>query len=313
MSSGDGVPSGIRGAAAVVDHAEHTPYSDPGAYDALVMALPTEPAELSAVARNVIVHYRASGHELPEEFREEINSRSGSSRSWPPTRGGIRVRWTRRGGDQPCAGVLSRPHAVLCGRAPVARHAGEVASRFRRLLRRGVAPRSRRCRGVAGRAVAALRLRGRRTAGESVDADGHRPESPGGSGFVTAAQAWAAYRRGDIDADVYGVDPDMPVFRGPRFVFDEVIYEVAHRFGDELLLWDAWGRIGEPGSPVSDEDARWIDEVAALLLAADAGDLAAEHRLLARYRVDEGLHPGATVLQGSPFGADPIPVALRSA
>ena len=75
MSSGDGVPSGMQGATAVVDHAKHTPYSDPGAFDALVMALPTEPAELSAVARNVIVHYRASGHELPEEFREEVNSR----------------------------------------------------------------------------------------------------------------------------------------------------------------------------------------------------------------------------------------------
>ena len=89
-----------------------------------------------------------------------------------------------------------------------------------------------------------------------------------------------------------------------------MIYEVAHRFGDELLLWDAWGRIGEPGSPVSDEDARWLDDVAALLLAADAGDLDAEHHLLAKYRGDGGLHPGPTVLQASPFGHDPHPVTL---
>ncbi|MGH9228947.1 MAG: hypothetical protein ACRD07_09525 [Acidimicrobiales bacterium] len=137
------------------------------------------------------------------------------------------------------------------------------------------------------------------------------PEPPGGPGFVTAAQAWAAYRRGDIDPDSYGVDPDMPLLRGPRFLFDEVIYEVAHRFGDEMLLWDAWGRIGEPGSPVTDADARWLDGVATLLLAADDGNLDAERRLLAKYRDDNGLHPGPTVLQASPFGDDPVPVALQ--
>jgi hypothetical protein len=137
------------------------------------------------------------------------------------------------------------------------------------------------------------------------------PEPPGGSGFVTAAQTWAANRRGDIDPDAYGVDPDMPLFRGPQFLFDEVIYEVAHRFGDEMLLWDAWGRIGEPGSPVTDEDARWLDGVATLLLAADAGDLDAERRLLAKYRDDKGLHPGPTVLQASPFGGHPVPVVLQ--
>jgi hypothetical protein len=103
----------------------------------------------------------------------------------------------------------------------------------------------------------------------------------------------------------------MPLFRGPRFLFDEVIYEVAHRFGDEMLLWDAWGRIGEPGSPVTDEDARWLDGVATVLLGADAGDLDAERRLLAKYRDDEGLHPGPTVLQASPFGGHPVRVALQ--
>jgi hypothetical protein len=301
----------MHGAAAVVDHAKHTPYSDPGAYEALVIALPTEPAELSAVARNVIVHYRASGHQLPDESREEVNSRwveqilaaDQGRHPWP-------LDHVREVTDrvQGCC----RDHTLFC-----------VAA----LRSHGIPARSRV--GFAGyfvegwhhdHVVVEAWLDGRwRRFDSEVDAPRASlstpmdiaSESPGGSGFVTAAQAWAAVRRGDIDADVYGVDPDVSVLRGPRFVFDEVIYEVAHRFGDELLLWDAWGRIGEPGSPVSDEDARWMDEVAALLLAADAGDLAAEDRLLARYRVDEGLHPGATVLQGSPFGADPIPVALQ--
>lgn len=104
--------------------------------------------------------------------------------------------------------------------------------------------------------------------------------------------------------------PGLPGFRGPRFLFDEVISEVAHRFGDELLLWDGWGRMGFPGTPVSDEDAAWLDGVAALLIAADDGDLEAEQRLLSRYRSDPGLHPGPTILQASPYGDPPIPVRL---
>jgi hypothetical protein len=105
----------------------------------------------------------------------------------------------------------------------------------------------------------------------------------------------------------------MPLFSGPRFIFDEVIYEVAHRFGDELLLWDGWGRIGEPGTPVSDDDCQWMDEVADLLLAADAGDIEAERRLLDRYGADAGLHPGPTVVQASPFGDPPVSVTLQPA
>jgi Transglutaminase-like superfamily len=37
--------------------------------------LPIDPEALSAVARNIIVHYRASGHELPTETRGDINAR----------------------------------------------------------------------------------------------------------------------------------------------------------------------------------------------------------------------------------------------
>ena len=55
-----------------------------------------------------------------------------------------------------------------------------------------------------------------------------------------------------------------------------MIYEIAHRFGDELLLWDGWGRITGPGTEVTEEDAVWLDGVAALLVAADDGDLDAE-------------------------------------
>lgn len=311
MSSGAGEPSQGLGASAVVDHARHTPYSDPAAYNALVMSVPTAPAELSAVARNLIVHYRASGHELPDATREEVNSRwverilaaDQSRHPWPldqPREVTSRV--------QGCC----RDHTMVC-----------VAS----LRTHGVPARSRV--GFAGYFVdgwhhdhvvveAWLDGRWRRFDSEIDEPPAALPtpmdigpESADGPGFVTAAQVWTAYRRDDLDPNSYGVDPEMPVLRGPRFVFDEVILEVAHRFGDELLLWDAWGRMDAPGSPVSDEDARWLDGVAALLLDADGGDLVAERRLLDTYRADDGLHPGSTVIQASPYGGEPVPVALR--
>ena len=133
------------------------------------------------------------------------------------------------------------------------------------------------------------------------------------TGFVTAAEAWVGYRRGTIDAATYGIGPEVPGFRGPFFLFDEVIFEVAHRFGDELLLWDGWGRVGEPDRTISDSDAAWLDQVADLLIASDGGDLEAEHTLLRRYRSDDGLHPGPSVLQASPFGDKPIEVSLQRA
>ena len=80
----------------VVDHTVHTPYSDPGDHAARIAEAPTDPTELGAVARNVIVHYRASGHELPAETRDEMTA-AGWRASSTPTRLAIHGRWPSRG------------------------------------------------------------------------------------------------------------------------------------------------------------------------------------------------------------------------
>ena len=295
---------------AELDHSRHTAYSDPGRHLAALRALPPHPEPLSAVARNLIVHYRASGHDLPRATRDDINARwleaildADQSRHPQPL-------------DRPRSPTervqgCCRDHTLFCVGA---------------LRTHGIPARSRV--GFAGYFVdgwhhdhviveAFIDGRWRRF---DPEIDAPRPELPSpmdidrgqldGTGFVTAAQVWLGHRRGDIDPDRYGVDPSVPIFRGERFIFEEVIYEVAHRFGDELLLWDTWGRMGEPGSPVDHADAEWIDDVARLLLAADEGDDSAEQRLLHRYRNDRGLRPGATVIQASPHGEPPVEVRL---
>ena len=295
----------MTGATMVIDHAQHTRYSDPGRHRHLLADVPPDPAPLSAIARNVIVHYRASGHDLPPETRSDVNARwLEATLSLDQARHASPLAAPRPPIDrvQGCC----RDHTMFC--------VGVLRSH-------GVPARSRV--GYAGYFVegwhhdhviveAWLDGRWRRFDAEPEGPSPAVPDpldmercEPSGAGFVTAAQVWLGYRRRELDPTSYGVDPELPLFSGERFIFDEVIYEVAHRFGDELLLWDGWGRIGEPGEPVSDDDAAWLDPVAELLVAADEGDIAAEQALLDRYRADDGLRPGRTITQASPFG-DPL-------
>lgn len=291
-------------------HRAQSRFSDPRRFAALLTPISPQPADLSTVARNVIVHYRASGHILPSDTRDDINLRwverlleTDQDRHVAP----LTVPRDATARAQGCC----RDHTLLCVSA---------------LRAHGIPARSRV--GFAGYFIAGWHHdhvivevwvggQWQRFDPELGDPtpDVTTPtdmawSSAQGRGFVSAANAWLAHRRGEIDPETFGVDPSIPVHRGPQFLFNEVIIEIAHRFGDELLLWDGWGRMGEPGTPVSDDDASWVDRVAELLAAADEGDSDAEHRVLEQYRRDDGLHPGTTVLQASPLSDDLMPVDI---
>ncbi len=294
----------------VIDHSVHSLYSEPGRHTGLLAGLPTDPDELSSVARNVIVHYRASGRELPVEHRDDINARwladildLDQNRHPMPLAQDRPI--TQR--VQGCC----RDHTLFCVGA---------------LRSNGVPARSRL--GFAGyfvegwhhdHVIVEAWLDGRWHRFDP-EIGGPLPSLPtpmdiefcdvSSQGFVTAARVWDSYRTGNLDPETYGVDPDVPVLRGERFLFDEVIHEVAHRFGHELLLWDCWGRMGEPGDPVSNEDALWADDVARLLLASDQGDERAEQELFGLFQSDDGLLPGSTAVQASPYGDPPVAVQL---
>ncbi|MFJ6168757.1 hypothetical protein ACIQH6_26830 [Micromonospora orduensis] len=57
------------------DYRRHSPYSDPGRHAALLDAVPADIPTVAATARNVIVHYRAGGVELPDDRLDEVNCR----------------------------------------------------------------------------------------------------------------------------------------------------------------------------------------------------------------------------------------------
>jgi hypothetical protein len=262
---------------------EQTRFSDPGRFADLLGY--EDVTGLLATVRNVVVHYRAAGITFTGERLAEIDSR-----------------WLTR--------MLELDQQRHPGPLDVPRPAAErvvgccrdfTLLTIAALRQRGVPARSR-----VGFApyfaddwnydhVVAEYWDGRRwvMADAQLDPADHPFDTADVPQFITAAQAWTAHRRGLIDADRYGVDPALP-FHGHQFLLDSVLLELAHRCGDEALLWDQWGAITD----------RTADELAELLLSADRGDIDAERTLTKRYETDPALHLDGRVHCMSPSGFD---------
>lgn len=284
----------------VPDWTIHTPFSDPGRYAHLLRNLPSDVETLSRVARNIIVHYRAQLPEFTHSRLPEVNSR-----------------WMHR--------ILARDQArfgtpLLCERPLLDRVAGccrDHSLFLTSALREHGVP----ARNLVG--FATYLVPGWATDHVITEYyDGDRwvrtdPELAAGqvefdprdmiagldSQLHTAAEAWLAHRAGILDLSrhaVYpGADGDLA---GADLVRSYVPMQIAHRYGDEMLLWDTWGASGPDGVSLEDRE---LDTLAGLLVAADGSDAvtaeAAEHELYAKYLGDGRLRPGPTVWQYSPL------------
>lgn len=285
----------------------HTPYSDPGEWGDLLSAVKPTIECVSEVVRNVIVHYRDELVVLPED-----------------TRGDIHGRWVRRTleRDQERHGSGLTEH-----REPVDRVQG--CCRDHTLLacavlrQHGIPARGRvgfsrylRPDFCHDHVVVEARLDG--PVGRWVRFD---PELTGPLGsletptdmpvgaespFPTAAEVWRSWRSGEIDATQYGVGPGHPA-RGPWMVQHYVLRDAAHRFGDELLLWDYWGSMARPGH-LGPDVVDLTDRLAELVVAADARDDEAEADLERWYHSDPRLHPGARIHRRDPHRPQDAPI-----
>lgn len=291
----------------VIDHRRQSRFSDPRDHARLLDSIPPEPAVVATVARNLNVHYRAHLHELPENTRPDVDVRWLSER--------LRIDQGRNGNtpldhDRNLANRVQgccRDFTLFC--VAVLRHHGVLAR-----SRVGFAPYL-----VDGWFVDHVipeywdDAQGRWRVFDSEVAD--CTDLPGGvdpldvrlgSDFITAARAWREHRTAGRDLADFGVSPDLPALAGSAFVRNYVVHELAHRFGDELLLWDTWGTMtDESQRPLPDIDL--IDVASMLLLASDGGDVTAEEEASARYRSDVRLHPSGLVERHSPFpGQQPV-------
>ena len=286
------------------EYAQQSRFSDPGQYRDLLTALPADLPALTAVVRNVLVHYRGAGLTFTGDRLAEIDHR-----------------WVERilDTDQRRFGThLAAPRPLADRVAGCCRDFTLLT--VAALREQGVAARSRI--GFAAyfrppfhddHVVVEYR------AGDQwvyVDAqldpgepwpwdpcDLPRVVGPvpaGGLPFATAAQVWRSIRRREVDPGQYGVDPSLPHLCGANLVRHYVLMEMAHRRRDEWLLWDVWG--WSPDGTGADD--RLIDEVAELLLAADGGDDGAEQALAERYASDPRLNPRGRVRCMSPSGVD---------
>lgn len=286
-------------ALAVVDHAAQSVYSDPGAWAVQFEGIEPTIEAVSFIARNVVAHYRAQASELPESSREDISLRwvdailaTDQRRNSLP----LTVERAVRDRVQGCC----RDHTLLAVAA--LRHHG-VPARSRVGFATYLWPNWNYDHVIV---EAWLGGRWRRfdpeipvpipNLADPTDIP-HGPDSP----FLTAAHVWLAHRAGSVNVNRFGV-PEVPGLRGEWFVYRYVIAEVAHRFGDELLLWDTWGAMSGYRDQAPPTDPVLVDEIARLLVRADEGDREAEHELLGRYRDDERLRPGAQVRSFSPHG-----------
>ncbi|MFI5888603.1 transglutaminase-like domain-containing protein [Actinoplanes sp. NPDC051513] len=279
-----------------MDYTRQTRYSDPRAHAALFDPLPADPDAIGEVIRNLVSHYRASGIAFPPDRLAEIDSR------WADRL----IDADRRRFDTPLAEPRAPEQRIVgCCRdftlltVSALRHKG-IPARSRIGFTDYLSPTWHH-----DHVVAEYWDGGRWIATDTQMDIADLRLGPGG--LRTAAQVWSAHRRGEIDVETFGVDPGVDDLRGAWFVRNYLIYELAHRRGDELLLWDLWGDatrglLGDPSL---------IDEVADLLQAADAGDKAAEHKLADHYATNPRLRPGRYVKCASPAAADVVTADLQ--
>lgn len=296
----------------------HSPYSDPGSHAELLDAVPIEIPSLSAVARNVIVHYRESGLDLPAATRDDINSRwlavtleidqerhrKPLAEFREPTE---RAQGCCRDHTLFCVGVL-RQHGIparsLVGFAgyfrPGYNHDHVIVQVYDSETQRWV-----------------------RFDPEIAEPTGALPtphDIPAGPNapFRTAAEVWKGCRAGSLDPNLFGTGPGSE-FGGMWFVHNYVLLQLAHRYADELLLWDGWGAFsspaGLPGPDYPPATLALVDDIADLLVAVEsAGSPADESRadalLRKRYEGDDQLHPGPSVTQYSPYNDLPLTVSI---
>jgi hypothetical protein len=285
------------------DYARHSVYTDPGRHAARLDALPTSIDEICAIVRNIVVHYRASGLPFEGDRLAEIDNRWISrlldvdqSRHSQPL-AAPRVEAQRVAGccrDFTLLTVAALRHHGIPARSRIgfADYLGEQFHYDHVIVEHWTGD---RWRWIDAQLAPEWSL--------TIDpTDVPRATTAGDDcAFASAAQVWLADRRGEIDVNTYGVDPDLPL-RGSWFVRNYVISELAHRQRDELLLWDVWGAMRVEERPGSSSDDTLIDEIATLLVAADGGDESAERELTARYAADDRLRPGVTIQSYSPTG-----------
>jgi hypothetical protein len=271
-----------------MDYTAQTEFSDPGVHAHLFDALPDDAAGIAAVVRNLVIHYRGGGIEFTGERLAEIDHLWVEAMlTTDQKRNGRPLAEPREPFDRVvgcCRDLTLLTVAVLRHKGVPARSRVGFADYFRD--------------GYDHDHVVTEYWNGDRWVmiDPQFDPAGDHPfdfldmprgpflQGPRGP-FLSAAEVWLGVRAGELDADLFGIDPGSPI-SGGWFIRNYVHFQLAHLQGDELLLWDNWGTM----TPTLDgADVALTDEIATLLVASDNGDETATKDLADRYQSNPDL------------------------
>jgi transglutaminase superfamily protein len=283
----------------VVDHTRQTRYSDPGRWASLFDDVEPVIESVGRMSRNIIAHYRAQADQLPEATTGDVNLRwidailgTDQARHSAPLnverKIGERVQGCCR--DHTLLAVSALRHHGIPARSCVgfARYLSPTWNADHVIVEAWLEGRWRRFDPEFGVPFGTM------TDPTDIAAG---PDAP----FLTAAEAWLGHRTGNLDVTRFGVAEGLAI-GGDWFVYSYVVAQVAHRFGDELLLWDQWGAMTGDLSTAPADSVTLVDEIAELLVRSDA-DVGAEAELLSRYRDDDRLRPAQTIRTISPVAS----------
>jgi Transglutaminase-like superfamily len=259
-------------------YASHSPFTDPGRFAGFLETLPTEVPAVCKALQGIVVHYVGSGIQFTPERLEQIDSRRVEN---------ILARLSNEADTS-----LNLPRApdrcfVGCCR--------DFSTVFVAAMRaRGVPARTRI--GFApylrpdfnhDHVVAEYWNGSRWVMVDPQIPPGFAPfdvqDIPAGR-FVTASSAWRAWRHGELNADLYGVAPQLP-YRGDWFIRNYVVLELAALNKYETLLWDQWGVM----SGELTGDLELIDRAADTLLRGDWNEVRALHDATLEFQVSDSV------------------------
>lgn len=277
----------------------HTPFSNPGRDTARLAQVSADLEGLSAVSRNLVVHYLSYGRNITEETAADINSR------WVTD---ILAKDRSRHRRKPYAAPRKANEAVRgccrdhCLLAVSILRSNGVPAR----IRYGYADYLVRGFSVDHTIVEVWNEDERRwirfdpevPAPTKVLAEPFDQMAGPHAPFKTAAEVWQGWRGRTLNPNDYGVRPGGPE-RGPWMIQTAVIRDAAFRAQAEPLLWDTWGAMSEADGP-TDEQIALADRVAAMTVAADGGDVAKEAQLIKMLERDPRVALPSVVLTRTP-------------
>lgn len=95
--------------------------------------------------------------------------------------------------------------------------------------------------------------------------------------FLVAGEAWRKCRRGEADADTFGLT--LLQETGLWWIAANMIRDAAALVGVEMLPWDVWGAMPTPDEPIAEDHLELFDQLAELTIEPD-GNLASIDALM---------------------------------